>query len=137
MVARVVAGITIAVGGVFWVDAIRDSVLEASEGKLRIDTQLQAELVTWEISALAMLAGGALAGATTRNGSKQGVYVGVGTATVLLGIRLASITHTPLLLGLTVISAVTLGVVGGWFGSHLLPPIYGRPRRKRVRMASL
>jgi hypothetical protein len=135
--ARVLTGITIAVGGVFWVDAIRDSVLEASEGNLRIDTQLQADLVTWEISALAMLVGGALAGATTKNGSRQGLYVGIGTATVLLGIRLASITHTPQLLVLTVISALTLGFVGGWFGSNLLPPVYGSARRKRLRVASL
>jgi hypothetical protein len=134
---RVLTGITIAVGGVFWVDVIRDSVLEASEGKLRIDTRLQAELLTWEISALAMLAGGALAGATTGNGSKQGLVVGVGTATILLGIRLASITHTPQLLVLTAISALTLGYVGGWFGSHLLPPICASARRKRVRIASL
>src|SRR5262249_5054079 len=70
--ARVLTGITVAVGGVIWVDVIRDSVLEASERKLSIDTHLQAQLVSWEISALAMMAGGAVAGATTRNGSKQG-----------------------------------------------------------------
>jgi len=40
----------------------REFVLEASEGKLRIDTHLQADLVTWEISAVAMLAGSAFAG---------------------------------------------------------------------------
>src|SRR5207237_10197083 len=80
---RVLTGITVAVGGVFWVDVIRDSVLDASEGKLRIDTHLQAELVTWEISALAMIAGGAMAGASTRNGSKQGSCVGIGTGTIL------------------------------------------------------
>jgi hypothetical protein len=135
--ARVMTGITVAVGGVFWVDVIRDSVLEAGEGKLQIDTHLQAELVTWEISALAMIAGGALAGATTRNGSKQGLFVGIGTATVLSGIRLASITHTPQLLVLTLISALALGFVGGWFGSNLLPPIYQSARRKRVGTAPL
>jgi len=135
--ARVLMGITVAVGGVFWVDVIRDSVLEASEHKLSIDTHLQAELVTWEISALAMLLGGALAGATTRNGSKQGLFVGVGTATVLSGIRLASITHTPELLLLTLISSLTLGFVGGWFGSNLLPPVYSSARRKRMSAAPL
>jgi hypothetical protein len=134
---RVLTGITVAVGGVFWVDMIRDSVMEASEGKLRIDTQLQADLVTWEISALAMLAGGALAGATTRNGAKQGLCVGIGTGTVLSGIRLASITHTPELLLLTLVSALTLAFVGGWFGSHLLPPVYRSARRKRVSTALL
>jgi hypothetical protein len=135
--ARVLMGVTVAVGGVFWVDVIRDSVLEASEGKLRIDTHLQAELVTWEISALAIIAGGVLAGATTRNGMKQGFCVGLGTATVLLGIRLVSITHTPELLLLTVASAMALSFVGGWFGGQLLPPVYGSSRRKRVSAAAL
>jgi hypothetical protein len=111
--------------------------LEAGEGKLQIDTHLQAELVTWEISALAMIAGGALAGATTRNGSKQGLFVGIGTGTVLSGIRLASITHTPQLLVLTLVSALALGFVGGWFGTNLLPPIYQSARRKRVSTAPL
>ena len=135
--ARVLTGITVAVGGVFWVDVIRDSVLEASEGKLQIDTHLQAELVTWEISALAMMAGGALAGATTRNGSKQGLCVGMGTATVLLGIRLATSTQTPQMLVVMVFSAVALSFVGGWFGGNLLPPVYRTAHRKRVSAASL
>jgi len=92
--------------------------------------------VTWEISALAMIVGGALAGATTRNGSKQGFCVGVGTATVLAGIRLATRTHTLELLILMLISALSLCFVGGWFGGHLLPPVY-RSRRKRVSAAPL
>jgi len=135
--ARVVTGITVAVGGVFWVDVIRDSVLEASEGKLQISTHLQAELVTWEISALAMIVGGALAGASTRNGSKQGLCVGMGTATVLAGIRLATFTHTPELLILMLVSALSLSFVGGWFGGHLLPPVHGTAQRKRFSTAPL
>ena len=135
--ARVLSGITVAVGGVFWVDVIRDSVVDASEGKLSINTHLEAELVTWEISALAMVAGGALAGATTANGSKQGFCVGIGTASVLVGIRLASITNTPELLLLSTLSAVALGFVGGWFGGHLLPPLYYSARRKRMSTAPL
>jgi hypothetical protein len=135
--ARVLTGITVAVGGVFWVDMIRDSVMDASEGNLSIKTHLEAELVTWEISALAMIAGGALAGATTGNGSKQGICVGMGTAAVLVGIRLASITNTPELLIITALSALALGFVGGWFGGHLLPPIYRSGRRRRMSTAPL
>jgi hypothetical protein len=135
--ARVLTGITVTIGGVVWVDVIRDSVIEASEGKIRVDTRLEADLITWEISALAMMAGGALAGATTFNGMKQGFCVGLGTSAILLGIRLASITHTAEMLVLTVISALTLSFAGGWFGSNLLPPIYQPARRRRVRAASL
>jgi len=135
--ARVLTGITVAVGGIFWVDVIRDSVVEASDGKLRIDTYVQAQLVTWEISALALFVGGALAGATTRNGSKQGFCVGIGTGTVLSGIRLASITPSPEMLMLTLASALALSLVGGWFGGNLLPPVYGSAQRKRLSTAPL
>jgi hypothetical protein len=134
---RVLTGIALSVGGVVWVDIIREFVLDASEGRLRIDTHLQTHLVTWEISALAMLAGSALAGSTTLNGLKQGLCVGIGTATVLLGVRLAGPQTAPELLLATLISALFLSLVGGWFGGQLLPPIYGPPRRKRIRTASL
>ncbi len=134
---RVVAGLALAVGGVIWADVIREAVLEASEGKLKINTHLQAELITWEISALAMLAGSALAGATTRNGLKQGLCVGTGLAIVLVGIRLASTNWTFSLLFLTAASTLSLGLAGGWFGSDLLPPVYIPPKRRKRRRAWL
>jgi hypothetical protein len=133
---RVLTGITLSVGCVVWVDVIREFVLEASEGKLRIDTHLQAELVTWEISALAMLAGGAFAGANTKNGTKQGIVVGLGTAVILLGIRLANNFFTAELLILTVLSTVALGLVGGWFGGEMLPPLIRLPKRQKRRRAA-
>jgi hypothetical protein len=132
---RVLAGITLAVGGVVWVDIIRDFALEAGSGQLRIDTHLQAELVTWEISALAILAGSALAGATTRNGLKQGLAVGVGSATILFGIRLAATHVAPDILILTVMSAFCLSLAGGWFGSQLLPPVLASRRRQMGTVA--
>jgi hypothetical protein len=133
---RVLTGITLTVGCVVWVDVIREFVLEASEGKLRIDTHLEAELVTWEISALAMLAGGALAGATTRNGIKQGLAVGIGSGVVLLGIRLANNQSLPQLLILTLASTVALCLVGGWFGAELLPPVLRVVKRHKRRRAA-
>lgn len=129
--ARVVTGMAVAIGGIVWVDVIREFVIDASEGKLQIDTHLQAELVTWEISALAMLTGSGLAGSTTRNGMKQGLVVGLGTAIVLLGVRLASGTATPQIAMVIGISALGLGLSGGWFGSQLLPPIDRSLQRKR------
>jgi hypothetical protein len=133
---RVLTGITLAVGGVVWVNVIRDFLLEASEKQLRIETHLQAELVTWEISALAILVGSALAGAGTRNGFKQGLCVGIGTAVILLIVRLASTAFAPHQMLIIVLSALGLGMAGGWFGGQLLPPLYGPPRRKRARVAS-
>src|SRR5262249_9687577 len=85
---KVVTGIVIAVGGVVWANVILDFVLEASEGKLTLDSHLQTQLVTLEICALAILAGSALAGSGTANGIKQGLCVGIGTSSVLLGLGL-------------------------------------------------
>jgi hypothetical protein len=126
---RVLVGITLAVGGVVWVDIIRDFVLDAGSTQLRIDTHLQAELVTWEISALAMLAGSALAGASTRNGLKQGLAVGIGSGAILFGVRLASGQAAPSIVALTVVSAFCLSLAGGWFGSQMLPPLAVLRRR--------
>jgi hypothetical protein len=132
---RVLAGIALAVGGVVWADVIREFVLDASEGRLKIESHLQAQLVTWEISGLAILAGAALAGATTRNGLKQGLCTGLGISTMLLGIHLgvAPCTWTAALL--TLGSTLALSLVGGWFGSELLPPVL--PARRRRPLASL
>jgi hypothetical protein len=125
---RVLAGILLAVGGSLWANVILDLVMEASEGKMSIRTHLQANLVTWEITALAMLLGAALAGATTRNGLKQGLCVGLGVASVLVGVRLGvPQVHFDSLL-LTGGMAVAFGLSGGWFGGTLFPPVVGRPR---------
>jgi hypothetical protein len=132
---RVLSGTTLAVGGVVWANVIREFVLEASEGKLRIDTHLQADLVTWEISALAMLAGSAFAGFNTFNGMKQGLAVGVSTGVILLGIRLTASVLTPELLMLTLISALGLCTAGGWFGGELFPPVIAGKFKKRRRPA--
>jgi hypothetical protein len=132
---RVLAGITLAVGGVGWTDVIREFVLEASEGNLRIDTHLQAGLVTWEISALALLAGAALAGASTSNGLKQGLVTGVGTVFVLLVIRVSGTGFVLQQFMFTAASALCLCMAGGWFGSHLLPPLPSS-RSRRVRLSA-
>jgi hypothetical protein len=128
---RILTGITVAAGGVIWSDVIQDFILGASEGKLKIDTHLQAALVTWEISALAILTGAALAGFGTRNGLKQGLFVGIGTAVILAGLSMSS-PNPRTLLPLLGASPLCLGLVGGWFGSRLLPPVYPRSYRSEV-----
>src|SRR5581483_6070454 len=85
---------------------------------------------------LAMLAGSTLAGATTGNGAKQGLFVGLAASAVMVGIHLGA-SHVALpQLTLSVVCAVALGLVGGWFGSQLLPPI-GAPRPRGFGPASL
>jgi hypothetical protein len=135
---RVCAGVAIAVAGVMFADVIRDFVIEASEGRLRIDTRLQADLVTCEIEVLSILVGGAFAGATTLNCFKQGLAVGIGSGALIFAFRVLHAqpqSSLAILLG-TLASALTLGMVGGWFGAQLLPPVCATPRRKHFGPAS-
>jgi hypothetical protein len=128
---RVIAGTSMAVGGVVWSNVIRDFILEASEGKLKIATELQANFVTWEIWGLAILCGAALAGSSTLNGLKQGLSVGAGAAIVLASFRIVSepVELSQFLMQLAAV--LMLGLIGGWFGGQLLPPLVPRPRRRR------
>jgi hypothetical protein len=135
---RVLAGTGVALGGALWANAILEFILDASAGRLTLDSTLQAQLVTWEITALAMFLGSAWAGATTANGLKQGICVGLGTASVLLGICLSGHVIHVEAVALTLTSALLLCVVGGWFGGQLFPPLLaGYVRQKRIGAASL
>jgi hypothetical protein len=129
---RVAMGIPLAVGGVVCAQTLREVLVEMGSGKLVIESYFQADFVAWEISALAILAGSAFAGATCYNGLKQGLFVGIGTATALLGIRLANPHVSVQFLIATVVAAICLSVTGGWFGSQLMPPIVRAARRRRV-----
>lgn len=131
--ARVAVGTALVIGGVVWSHRILDFVLEASQGKLTIKTHLQAQLVGWEISAVAALLGAALAGATTTNGLKQGLCVGVTASILLVGIHLSNPNIVLETTVFTVASILCLTLAGGWFGGQLFPPILAR-RRNRFTM---
>jgi hypothetical protein len=120
---RVFAGILVVTAGFLWGPGLLNVLLEASQHKLRINDQLQAQLVTWEIIGLLTLLGAAMAGATTPNGLKQGLHVGMGATILLVGNQLGSKSvalEQMLLIGGSIMS---LTVAGGWFGGQLFPPI--------------
>jgi hypothetical protein len=129
---RVLTGVAVAAGGTIWAKVILELVLEGSEGKLTIDSHLQAELVTWEVTALAMILGGSLAGATTRNGLKQGLFVGLGVAAVNAALRFESAQFRLEPVLFPTFAAVALGLVGGWFGGQLFPPVLHLTRPKNT-----
>jgi hypothetical protein len=135
--ARVLAGAALAVAGATWATVILDIVLAASEGHLTIDSHVQAHLVTWEITALAMFVGSALAGASTANGLKQGLCVGVATAILLVAFRLGGKHLQVDDVVLTAASALVICQVGGWFGSQLFPPILAGAGRRRLAPATV
>jgi hypothetical protein len=120
---RVFAGIVTVTAGFLWGPALLNLVLEASQGKLKVNDHLQAQLVTWEIIGLATLLGAAIAGATTPNGLKQGLCVGIGSCIVLVGNYLGARTVGLEQIVFTVFSILSLTVAGGWFGGQLFRPV--------------
>jgi hypothetical protein len=148
---RVLGGVLIAIGGTLWADGIFQLVLVASDYTLAPQTRFQATFITWEIAQLALFVGGSWAGANSKNGLRQGWMMGLGTSLLLITIYLVSQErYTPVqaetlwLFGvgpgnlskavrtviLIVCNSVSLGVLGGWFGGSLLPPVLPFPRRR-------
>ena len=130
---RVALGTAVVVGGALWANVLLNFVLEASEGKLTIRSRLQAQLVTLEICALAVFLGSSLAGATTSNGLKQGLCVGLAASTILLGLSLTDPSFSVNQQIFKIVSTSLLALAGGWFGGQLFPPVLHPVRRRNVR----
>lgn len=150
---RVCAGSALAVAGTLSATNVLFMLERTTNG---LDTTLrQTWLLTWEISVLSLLAGGVVAGSNSNNGIKQGLVMGTITSVVLVllllyqGERTTTTAHTlgfalcgiqPTLLFqkivLTILMVVPLGMVGGWFGSQLLPPLLV-PRGRRPLLPTL
>ncbi len=126
---RVFAGIFLVVVGAVWSNTILDFVLRNSNGTLTLSSHLQAQLVSWEISALVTLLGAGCAGATAMNGIKQGICVGLGSIVLLVGIQMGNPKVTLEMLIVNVASVFILAMVGGWFGAQMFPPLVKRRRR--------
>jgi hypothetical protein len=127
---RVLVGASFAVAGTLSATLIFHKVMDLSAGRLGTADVLQDRIITWEIKALALLVGGALAGATTPNGLKQGLLVALFSCVVLTGLQ-APLTPSWLDVAFyTTVSTFSLCSAGGWFGAQLFPPVIkvNRPR---------
>jgi hypothetical protein len=133
---RILFGVAFAVVGCLSATYMLERVAMVSNEALVADDYWQERVVTWEIKALAMVLGGALAGACTTNGFKQGVFVGVLSGLALSGVT-GSRGPTLQIIGLTMVYAVSLGLVGGWFGGQLFPPVSPFKRLRGMGPASL
>src|SRR5581483_6949455 len=78
---RIILGTAVAVGGTLWARMIRDFVVVASGGS-GYEMQ-QSQFITWEISVVAQVIGGGIAGASTRGGAVYGLWVGLPAAGLL------------------------------------------------------
>ncbi len=133
---RVCAGAFVIVVGVVWSRAILDFVLRASNGNLAISSHLQAQLVSMEIAALVAILGAGLAGATTRNGLKQGLCVGFAASMIVLGLQIGGPNFIIESAVFTMSGIIAVASVGGWFGGQLFPPLSANRRRRRASIFS-
>ena len=133
---RILFGTGFAVAGCLSATYLLERALLASNDALATDGYMQEKVVTWEIKALAMLLGSALAGTCTTNGFKQGLFVGVLSGCVLNAVLAYRGAHLDVV-GLTMVSSLSLSVAGGWFGSQLFPPVSAFSRPKGMGPASV
>jgi hypothetical protein len=127
---RVSFGTALAVGGCLGATALFQLIERIGDGGQTPIGPMIDQIVTWEIKALALLAGGALAGANTNNGLKQGLWVGVATALVLAAGQPHVAAHWLAMTALLLVSSTAFCLVGGWFGTQLFPPL--APSRRRL-----
>ncbi len=133
---RILLGSGFAVAGCLSATYLLERALLASNDALATEGYLQERVVTWEIKALAVLLGGALAGTCTTNGFKQGLFVGVLSGCVLNAVLAYRGVHLDVV-GLTMLSTLSLSVAGGWFGGQLFPPITATARPRGMGPASI
>jgi hypothetical protein len=129
---RVVLGTALAVAGALTAAMLFEKMLTLGGGKLGTTTELQDRIITWEIKALAMILGGALAGANTSNGMKQGLFVGLFSGFVLVGLLAQRTANWMEPAFYTFASALALALAGGWFGGQLFPPVVKAPTERTI-----
>jgi hypothetical protein len=132
---RVALGTLLATAGCLAAQPALKHVLNNSD-LLSLDEYMQEVFLMWELKCVALLLGGMLAGYGTANGLKQGLAAGIATGMVMtmaLGYRHASLE----MVGLSVVLAFMLAVVGGWFGGQLFPPVVARKRLKGMGPATM
>jgi hypothetical protein len=125
---RVCVGAFVIVIGVVWSQAILEFLLRASNGSLALSSKLQAQLVSMEITALVVLLGAGFAGASTRNGFKQGLCVGFAASAIVLGVQINNPRFTLEAAVFTLSGIILTAQVGGWFGGQLFPLVMSRQR---------
>jgi hypothetical protein len=134
---RISFGVLLAIVASMYADSVRQVLARVLAGQT--SSHASSPLLTWQISVLGVVLGGIVAGANTRSGLRQGIIAGFGVAS---GVIVVEATRgnagSPVLefwidqaglkdagslafgfLGISVLLATALG---GWLGSHLLPP---------------
>ncbi len=133
---RVALGAAFVAAGYLTAAMVFNFIIDFSAGKLASDGFWQDRIVTWEIQALAVLVGGAVAGYNTANGLKQGMCVGLVAAGLLTAVLFGFSRIAPQTAALTIFGCFCLCMAGGWFGSQLFPPVVAYRRSHRFGPAA-
>ena len=133
---RVALGAAFVAAGYLTAAMVFNFLIDFSDGKLASDGFWQDRIVTWEIQALAVLVGGAVAGYNTANGLKQGMCVGLLASGLLTAVLFGFSRMAPETAMLTVFGCFCLCMAGGWFGSQLFPPVVACRRSRRFGPAA-
>ncbi|MGL4549868.1 MAG: hypothetical protein ACRC33_01670 [Gemmataceae bacterium] len=126
-------GTALAVAGTLYAGDVFKKVLDLSGGKLGTDSTLQDRIIVWELRGMALLMAGFIAGATTANGLKQGLAVSIGASIILIGIQSSKPGDLVEAVAVILVSTFGLGMVGGWFGGALFPPVAAYRRRSAAQ----
>jgi hypothetical protein len=126
---RVLLGSALAAGGTLSASALFALIDRLGEGGLAGNGTTLDLVVTWEIKALALIAGGVLAGSNCYNGLKQGLCVGIVTALILAAVQPQAAEGWAGVIGLLVATTTFPCLMGGWFGCQLLPPVVAYRKR--------
>jgi hypothetical protein len=129
---RVIIGASLAVAGVLSASLVLNFAVATAKGDLQITSQMQSQMITWEIGGLAVLAGAVFAGTNRFNGLKQGLCVGIGASLIVASVRLSDRTVLPEELIATAVVILGLSLFGGWFGCRLFPPIVSTRRHRGI-----
>jgi hypothetical protein len=131
---RVLIGTLVAVGGAIWTTPLFNFLMKFGGLDVAETSKQQFSVGQAELLALSVLIGGTIAGATTVNGLKQGVIVGLASAIGMVAYLISTKQGGEFkdLLGPVLLCAF-LGPIGGWFGSNLMPPAAKVFRRRKKK----
>ncbi len=120
---RVLLGVAIVLLGVLFANEILTKIIIHSEGTLSIRSHFAEKLARLQIAGFFTIAGAMLAGATTTNGFKQGLCVGIIAASLFLGAQFANPKAVLEMTLFTIAGIFGLSLLGGMFGRALFPPL--------------
>lgn len=133
---RVALGTALAVAGTLSAAGVYQRLMDLSGGRLSSTGTLQDQIIIWEIQGLALLLGGAFAGAVTSNGPKQGLAVAIASSILLVGVQSFKSANWLEPAFYLVVATFALALAGGWFGGALFPPVVRRSRRGDAHLSA-